>query len=78
MAATWPLKPPGPPFASSVTLPAESPVREGTCASAGTAVGAKRLAALDACARLYAVGALDEWMLPRDAHLDGLLRWHRK
>lgn len=67
----------GPPFEAIITLPATSPVEHGTCARASTAADAKRCAALDACTRLYAAGELDAWLLPRDAHLDGLLKWHR-
>jgi len=81
---TWvvgPVDPSAPrsqaPFTATVTLPAAAAVRFGTCVSAPTAKDAKRLAALDACRRLYAAGALDEWMLPRDGHLAGLLPWHR-
>lgn len=72
------MKPPGAPYAARLTLPAGAPIQAGTCAEAATVADARRLAALDACARLYAVGGLDEWLLPRDTHLDGLLRWHRR
>lgn len=77
-ATTWAVRPPGPPFAARLDLPAAAAVRAGCCAAAATVADARRLAALDACARLYAAGGLDEWLLPRDAHLDGLLRWHRR
>jgi len=76
-----PVDPSGPrsqaPFTATVMLPAAAAVQFGTCVTAPTAKGAKRLAALDACRRLYAAGALDEWMLPRDGYRAGLLPWHR-